>query len=339
MRINEGLLYTTDLREFLVKHPLLVIELDFRLELNPTAPHGFDVERTLPLRYWLGEKLRQLDRALLQDLLAATVAALQEAIPGLAETVAFDVKHMYAWVKENNQRVYAKDRYDKTKRLAGDPACRLGVKCSTNQEQPDGTTQEKKEYIWGYGSGVAAATVADYGDVVAEYTQPFNEGDIAYYRPLNVQTAVALNQYPAYLTADAAFDAWYVHEDTVQHGGIATVPLNQHGYPVYERVLDGVPLCPKRFRMHPTCQFDHTYGYRSQRFCCPLLFPDKTGATCAHEQFVKGKGCVKDINLERGSLARVTLDRASPRYKAVYTQRTCCERINSQTKELGIECP
>src|SRR5260221_6202950 len=72
-------------------------------------------------------KLRQLDCALLQDLLAATVAALQAEIPGLGETVAFDVKHIYAWVKENNQRVYVKDRYDKTQRLAGDPDCRLGV--------------------------------------------------------------------------------------------------------------------------------------------------------------------------------------------------------------------
>jgi hypothetical protein len=340
VRINEGFIYATQLRAYLVTHPLLVIELGFRLELDPTAPYGFDVERTLPCRYWLGAKLRQLDRALLQDLLAATVAALQDAIPGLGDTVAFDVKHIYAWVKENNERVYIKDRYDKTRRLTGDPDCRLGVKRNSNQEQPDSSTEEKKEYIWGYGSGVAAATVADYGDVVlAEYTQPFNEGDITYYRPLYVQTVVALNQYPTYLAADAAFDAWYVHEDGVRHGGIAAVPLNQHGHPVYERAPDGVPLCPERLRMHPTYQFDHTRGYRAQRFRCPLLIPSPTGATCEHEQFVKGKGCVKDINLERGAQARVTLDRASPLYKAVYTQRTCCERINSQAKALGIERP
>jgi hypothetical protein len=45
------------------------------------------------------------------------------------------------------------------------------------------------------------------------------------------------------------------------------------------------------------------------------------------------------VNWERGGLARVTLDRDGPLYKAVYTQRTCCERINSQAKELGIERP
>ncbi len=33
------------------------------------------------------------------------------------------------------------------------------------------------------------------------------------------------------------------------------------------------------------------------------------------------------------------LDRDGPLYKAVYTQRTCCERINSQAKDLVIERP
>lgn len=300
VRINQGLLSTCQLRDFLLKHPLLVIELGFHLVLDPTAPYGFDVERTLPSRFWLGQKLRSLDRALLQDLLAGTVTALQEEIPGLGETVAFDVKHIYAWVKENNQRAYVSDRYDKTQRLAGDPDCRLGVKRSTNQEQPDGTTKEQKELIWGYGSGVAAATTPDYGDVVlAEYTQPFNEADITYFRPLYQRTVVALNQFPTYLTADAAFDAWYVYEQAVRHGGIAAVPKNQHGHPGFPRDPDGVPRCPIGLRMHPVFQFAHTYGYRAQRFCCPLLHPVATGELCSHAQFLKGKGCVKDVNWEQ----------------------------------------
>src|SRR5215472_10264198 len=146
------------LRIYLLNHPLLVIELGFELALDPRAPYGFDVERTLPSRFWLGEKQCRLDRVLLSDLLAATVRDLKTEIPGLGEVVAFDVKHIYAWVKENNQRVYVKDRYDKTQLLSGDTDCKLGVKRSTNHELPDGTTQETKELLWGYGSGVAAAT-------------------------------------------------------------------------------------------------------------------------------------------------------------------------------------
>lgn len=340
LRIKEGLIYAKQLRTFLLNHPLLIIELGFNLELDESADYGFDVERTLPCRYWFGEKLRQLDQALLQDLLAATVAALKEEIPGLGEVVAVDVKHIYAWVKENNERTYVKDRYDKTKQLAGDPDCKLGVKRSSNQEQPDGSKKEKKEYIWGYGSGVAAATVAGYGDVVlSDLTQGFHANDVTYYRPLHNQTALALNQFPLYITADAAFDAWYVYDDAARHGGFAAVPLNQHGHPKYTRDTDGVPLCPRGLRMHPTIEFNHTYGYRAKRFCCPLLVPEKTDAACEHKQFVKGIGCVKDVNWEKGGQMRVTLDRDHPIYKAIYDQRTCCERINSQAKELGIERP
>lgn len=340
IRIKEGLSYTTQLRAFLEKHPLLVIELGFQLVLDASQPYGFDVEATLPTRFWLGEKLRQLDRDLLTELLASTGRALQAEIPGLGETVAFDVKHLYAWVKDNNERTYVPDRYDKTRRLAGDPDCRLGVKRSTNQEQPDGSTEEKKELLWGYGSGVAAATVADYGDVVlAEYTQPFNEGDVTYFRPLYRQTVATLEQYPTHVTADAAFDAWYVYECAVRHCGIGAVPLNAHSATSLPRDADATPRCAKGLRMIPTYQFHHTYGYRAQRFRCPLLCPEPTGATCDHEQFAKGKGCVKDVNWELGGIQRVTLDRAGPLYHAIYTQRTCCERINSQAKELGIEHP
>jgi Transposase DDE domain len=340
IRIHKGMLYMTQLRSFLLHHPLLIIELGFHLHLDPTTPYGFDPEKTLPCRYWFSQKLRTLDPALLQALLHATVRDLKAEIPGLGEVVAFDVKHIYAWVKENNERVYVPDRYDKTKTLVGDPDCTLGVKRSTNQEQADGSTKEKKEYLWGYGSGVAAATTPGYGDVVlAEYTQPFNENDVTYFEPLYQQSVLALHQFPTHLTADAAFDAWYVYQKGALHHGIAAVPKNQHGHPVFQRDADGTPICPKGLRMTPVFTFQHTRGYRALRFQCPLLLPVATGETCDHAQFAKGIGCKKDVNWELGGLMRVQLDRSGPLYKAIYTQRTSCERINSQAKELGIERP
>ena|SRR5579859_7789355 len=340
LKICEEKRYMTQLRTFLVEHPLLVLELGFHLALDPAQPYGFDVQRTVPSDRWLREKLRRLDPALLHTLLQATIHALQAEIPGLGEVVAFDVKHLYAWVRENNSRQYVKERYNPDVQPAGDPDCKLGVKRSTNHEQADGSTKEIKEYLWGYGSGVAAATIPPYGDVVlAEYTQPFNENDVTYYRPLYQRAVVALGFYPTHVTADAAFDAWYVYECAARHDGIGAVPLNQHGHPVFERDTDGTPLCPIGLRMHPTYQFDHTYGYRAQRFRCPLLFPKPNGTRCDHEQFVKGKGCVKDVNWELGGQMRITLDRDGPLYHSIYTQRTCCERGNSQAQALGIERP
>jgi hypothetical protein len=243
-------------------------------------------------------------------------------------------------VKENNPRAYVKERYHKDQQPAGDPDCKLGVKRSTNKEQPDGSTKEEKEYLWGSGSGVASATVPGYGDVVvAEYTLPFNENDITYFVPLYLRTVTTLGFFPTYITADAAFDAWYTYQMVVYRRGIAAIPLNQHGHPESQRAADGVPLCAKGLRMHPTYQFSHTYGYLSQRFRCPLLFPHASGQTCDHPQFLKEKGCVKDLNWELGGQMRVTLDRQSPLYQAIYAQRTSTERINSQSKALGIKRP
>ena len=184
-----------------------------------------------------------------------------------------------------------------------------------------------------------AAITAGYGDVVlAEYTQPFNQTDVTYFRPLYQRAVVALNQYPTHLTADAAYDAWYVYEGPARHGGIAAVPLNEH-HPGLQRDPDGTPLCAKGLRMTPVFSYDHPYGYRAQRFRCPLLFPQPSGQSCDHEQFAKGKGCQKDPNWELGGLQRVLLDRDGPLYHAVYSQRTSCERINSQAQALGIERP
>jgi hypothetical protein len=340
LKIEEGFASCTQLRHFLLEHPLLVLALGFRPKLNRDLPYGFDVGQTLPTARWLRQQQEVLQQCVLQALLAATVRDLREEIPGLGEVVAFDVTHIYAYVKENNPRAYVKNRYDKDHQPRGDRDCKLGVKKSTNKEQADGSKKEVKEYLWGYGSGVASAYVAGYGDMVmAENTLTFNEGDITYFFPLYIRTVGTLGFFPTHLTADAAFDAWYVYEVMAHRHGMAAIPLNTHGHPESQRAPDGVPLCEKGWRMHPTFQFSHTYGYRTQRFRCPLLFPQPSGQTCDHAQFAKGKGCVKDLNWELGGQMRVTLDRDGPLYHAVYDQRTSTERINSQSKELGIKRP
>jgi hypothetical protein len=298
------------------------------------------VERTVPGERWLRHWQQHLDNALLRALLQPTVQALHARIPGLGETVAYDVKHIYAWVQQNNAKAYVTDRYNPHRQPTGDPDCRLGVKTSSNQVQPDGTAKASKEYVWGYGSGVAAATTPRYGDVVlAEYTQPFNEVDSTYYHPLYERTVAALGAPPTNVTADAAFDAWHIYQTCAIHGGIAAIPLNTRGHPPPQRRADGTPLCPKGLAMSPAYRFAHTEGYRAQEFRCPLLHPRPTSHRCDHVQFAKGAGCVKYINIEAGGLMRTLLDRDSAAYKALYRQRTAAERINAQAKALGIERP
>jgi hypothetical protein len=148
-----------------------------------------------------------------------------------------------------------------------------------------------------------------------------------------------LDRRPTNITADAAFDDWDIYQTCADTGGLAAIPLNLRGHPEPDRLSDGTPRCTRGLAMAPSYVFQHTNGYRAQRFRCPLLFPQPMGETCDHEQFAKGSGCVKAPNIEPGGLRRVLLDRQSEEYKAIYRQRSTDERINSQAKALGIERP
>jgi hypothetical protein len=339
VKIREGQPFVTDLRRFLVQHPLLTLALGFRPVPAPAELYGFDVERTVPSARWLRAQLRALDATVLAKLLQRTVAALQAAIPTLGQTTAFDVKHLYAWVRQNNPKDFVAQRFDPARQPRGDPDCRLGVKRRSNRTAADGTTAGPTEVLWGYGTGIASATSARVGDVVlAEVTQPFNANDVTYFLPLYAQVGAALGHAPRNITADAAFDAWYVYQVCVPTGGIAAIPLNLRGQVPPQRDPAGIPACAAHLPMAPRTTFRHEDGYQARRFACPLLHPAPTGAACAHPQFPKG-GCTRVINLEPGGLLRVATDRASPTFRALYDQRTSAERINSQATRLGIERP
>lgn len=340
VKLCEQKAYVTDLRRYLVEHPALVLELGFRPVMAPEQPFGFDVERTVPGARWLRHQQQHLDHQLLRALLEGTVRALQAEIPGLGATVAVDVKHIYAWVQENNPKAYVSDRHAPERRPSGDPDCRLGVKRATNQARATDPPKLRKEYVWGYGTGLASATDPRYGDVVlAEWTQPFNAQDVTYFHPVYRQVTATLGRAPTNVAADAAFDAWHVHQTCFDTGGTAAIPLNLRGQAPPNRDADGRPRCARGLTMVPWRQFTHEDGYRVQRFGCPLLLPAPTGQSCTDPHFRSGKGCVTGINTEPGGLMRATLDRHTDDYKAIYRQRTSAERINSQATALGIERP
>lgn len=140
----EGLTTCTRLRRFLLEHPLLVLELGFRPVLAIQQPYGFSVERTVPTARWLRAQQRFFPRPILQALLMETVHALQQEIPGLGEVVAFDVTHIYAWVRENNPRVYVQGTFNVTHIPKGDPDCRM-PRQKEQQSAPSGWNQKRKK--------------------------------------------------------------------------------------------------------------------------------------------------------------------------------------------------
>lgn len=114
---------------------------------------------------------------------------------------------------------------------------------------------------------------------------------LRYYHPLYERAVATLGVRPTNITADADFDAWHSYET----------------------------CAPDGLAMRPSYPFAYTDGYRAEEFRCPLLHPRPTGQTCPHAQFVKGPGCVKHINIERGGLMRALLDRDFPRTRTSVT--------------------
>jgi hypothetical protein len=263
-------------------------------------------------------------------------------------------------VQENNPKTYLKvsDRLNKTRQPKGDPDCKLGCKRKRNQPPADEPTQVSKkaprstnlsandEYFWGYASGVVATKVAEWGEfVLAELTQPFDQPDVAYFYPLMTQVECRLGFRPKYAAFDAAFDAWYVFEYfySPDHDGFAAIPFTERGG--YKRSFDpqGCPYCQAGLAMPRkyTFQVKNTRVPHEQgRHVCPLRFPKPTDQTCPidHKQWAKG-GCTSTMPTSIGARLRYLLDRDSPAYKKVYSQRTVSERINSQAEALGIERP
>jgi len=283
VKLNEGLRSMGKLRRYLVEHPALVWLLGFPLVADPAAPHGFDVERSVPLRRQFGRVLRELDNAALQFLLDGAVKLIHQALPedlqaGFGDVISLDTKHILAWVKQNNPKAYVDERFDKTKQPKGDPDCKLGCKrrhnrgegdgerageaCSapqtpasaacpapvatpTSDARPASQTVSVGEYYWGYASGVVTTKVVGWGEIVlAELTQTFDHGDATYFHPLMAQTERRLGRRPRYGALDKAYDAFYVYQWFHDAGGFAAVPLVAKGRSdVRSFSPEGLPLC------------------------------------------------------------------------------------------------
>ena len=367
VKLDCGLTYMSQLRQYLVDHPALAWVLGFPLVAAPQFSWGFDVAASLPTQRHFTRMLRQGPNTRLQFLLNDTVrllqAELRTEVDDFGYCISLDTKHIIAWVKENNPKAYVSDRYNKDKQPPGDPDCRLGCKRRRNQrasaQEPPPTptrnpvpanTISVGEYYWGYASGVVATKVPGWGEfVLAELTQPFNKSDVSYFSPLMADIERRLGFRPRFGAFDAAFDAFYVYAHFYREGqqdlesAFAAVPFAEKGGHKLSFDETGRPLCKAGLSMplkytfwSKTTLVEHERG----RYFCPLSFPEETNETCPvnHKRWPKG-GCTTTIPTSIGTRIRYQLDRHSTTYKEIYKQRTATERVNSQAVELGIERP
>jgi hypothetical protein len=315
--------------------------------------------------------LRKMPNVVLQVLLADSVRLIRDALAcqgiDTGECISLDTKHVIGWVKENNPKAYVSQRYDKTKQPPGDPDCKLGCKRRHNRRKEGSEpgmsvpTPTKNpvpikeralgEFYWGYGSGVVAIKVPDWGEfVLAELTQTFDHADTTYFFPLMTQAEQRLGFRPRWGAFEAGFDAWYVYAHFHRPDdptAFAAVPFSaKGGYKANGRRFssEGLPLCaaglPMPLKLTFTDRTRAIIAHERGKYVCPLLYPQPNGHICPleHKNWPKG-GCTTDMPTSSGARLRYTLDRESQAYKEVYQQRTATERINSQAFALGIERP
>lgn len=365
VKLDQGCVSMGQLRQYLVDHPALTWLLGFPLKASSAYPCGFDVEASLPSAPRFSRILRDLPNDRLQFLLDETVRLLIASLPAklaFGERISLDTKHILAWVRENNPKIFIKEgRWDKNKQPPGDKDCRLGFKPCKNQRgkstglppatprceaQPaSGLGVAPGDFYWGYASGIVVTKLAGWGEfVLAELTQTFDKSDPSYFFPLMEMTERRLGHPPKFGALDAAFDAWYVYQYFHDAGGFAAVPFSANGgHPPRTFSADGLPLCQAGLPMPVKSTFFRRatlVPHRKARHACPLLFPEPTGKSCPvdHQNWPNG-GCLSTIATAVGARIRYQLDRDSDDYKALYRERTATERINSLAKELGIERP
>lgn len=365
VKLQEQKRYMSDLRTYLVEHPALIWLLGFELAPSEAYPWGFDPEASLPNQRLFLTVLRTLDNAVLQFLLDNTVELIRQELPpdlNFGQTISLDTKHIIAWIKENNPKTFIKEgRYDKTRQPRADRDCRLGVKKRRNQKKGKDPlvstvstpTREGRparntavaEIYWGYGSGVVATKIPDWGEfVLAELTLTFDRADVVYFFPLMQATERRLGFRPPFAALDAAFDSHYVYDYFNDAGGFAAVPFSLRGGPTPKQFdPEGRPLCQAGLAMTLRNSFLNRRGLvpcQQGRYGCPLLHPHPTGQTCPidHKKWPKG-GCTTTLVMSPGARLRHQLDRDSETFKQVYNQRSATERINARAVELGIERP
>ena len=308
--------------------------------------------------------LRACLRAL-QFLLDQRVALLQaelepSATPGRMRLGGHQTYHRLG--QGEQPQAYVSDRYDKTKQPQATPTAVSAANAAiTGKRRHRGrpcprhlpTTSAGQHgrhwrIYWGYGSGVVATKVPDWGEfVLAELTQPFDQPDVSYFQPLMAATEQRLGFRPPYGAFDAAFDAFYIYEYFDQPSRrrcrtrLRRGPLLGTGRPKLRFDCRGRPLrgrtghAPRVTPSEKTTLIQHQWN----RYVCPLRFPETTAAACPvdHKQWAKD-GCTATLPTSPGVRLRYQLDRDSDLPGSL--QATHCHRTYQQPgPELGIERP
>jgi hypothetical protein len=300
------------------------------LGFNPLAPAP-SVER---FSSFLHDTNNQELKAIHQQLVRALIQA--GVISGKA--IAIDSCPIVVPLKENNLKTAMADRFDKTRRPAGDPDARLGVLIYY-------PTPFKKEvrYFWGYRNHVINDTATELP--IWETTKKANVSEIRIAKALIREMKNFFDLTIEVVAGDANYDA----EDLLifiikELKALAIIPHNpRNEQPKGFQLKGDQVICEagltmyRKGKMRPnntgilycqyTCPIFYDKNVRHQYIMCPLF----------HPKFVNGKGCNALIRLEPS--IRAEINYGTEYFKELYHKRTSVERIFSRLLSIAMQNP
>ena len=293
---------------------------------------GFNIMEPLP-SYWTYDRfLKNLDHAVLEEVMASQVKKLFTAGIVDASFIGLDSTLIAANTKLNNPKSFAKNRFSKENHPKSDPDCALGVHTASNQHN-----ERNFEFYWGYKSHVLVDCIS--GLPLYELTTPANISDSTVAKEILDAANRIVPMKECTFLADKGYDVTAIYDHVrMVYEGDCFIPINKRGTKNPEKLPSGNPICEAGLAMHKDGKTSDGYGGLRQKFCCPFRKSKPGECPCDHKNWNNGKknrGCTKYSAIPDGY--RLSIDRACKQFRSIYALRTECERYNSRFKATGQE--
>ena len=336
--ISRNCMFKSLIYKSLRRFPYLT-DLSFELNNNPSVSKalGFNPLKPAPSTERFSSFLHDTEH---HEIISIRQQLVQELINVGAvsgNSIAIDSCPIVALLKENNLKTSIADRFDKTKKPAGDPDARLGVLIHF----PSPFKKEVR-YFWGYRNHVI--NDIDTELPIWEVTKPANVSDINVAKDLIQEACSVFNLNIQSVMGDAAYDS----EDLLKFiindlNALAIIPHNPRRESKGHQIKDGKVICEANLQMYRKGKMcPKKTGILYCQYTCPIVYDKQTRyqhimCPIMHPKFFKGKGCNVLVRMEPSIRSEIGYD--TQEFKELYKKRTSVERVFSRLLAIAMQHP
>lgn len=292
---------------------------------------GFNVMDKLPSYAKFTRFIREFDNDVLQTVMQSQVLKAVDLTLVDPSFIALDATPVKANVSNNNPKSFKKDKFSKNFQPKADKDCRLGVQTASNQHD-----EKNYEFYWGYKNHILVDCIS--GLPICELTTGANVSDSSVTLDMLKKANSFIPLAECSFLADKAYDVKAIY-NTVRntYNGDCFIALNKRNTKNPKKLPSGNIICEAGLAMHKDGKLSDN-GRTRQKYSCPFKRSKSGICPCNHKCWNNGKknrGCTKYVTLPDDY--RLSIDRSSIAFKAVYALRTEIERYNSRFKQAGCE--